>query len=251
MARVVVLGSACAVSDERHEHTYLAVAGRVGAVLIDCAGQALVRLRRTGLDPEKISDVVLTHFHPDHVYGLPVLILEMWLTGRRQPLRVHGPAHCIERMERLMEAFGLQDWPAIYPVSWRAVEARAGAPVVETADFRITAWPVQHMVPTLGVRVQDKETGRVMAYTSDTHPCPEVIDLARGADLLIHEATGAHEVHSTAAQAGAAAQQSGAKRLALIHYEVGDADPSRLVSEAGATFGGPVTLAEDFGELEF
>jgi len=251
MARVVILGSACAVADERHEHTYLAVAGREGAVLIDCAGQALVRLRHTGLEPDKISDVVLTHFHPDHVYGLPVLILEMWLTGRQRPLRVHGPARCIERMERLMADFGLQDWPTVYPVSFQTVAAQGGAPVVETADFQITAWPMQHMVPTLGVRVEDKETGRAMAYTSDTHPCPEVIALARGVDLLIHEATGAHEVHSTAAQAGAAARQAGVKRLALIHYEVGSADPSRLVPEASATFGGPVTLAEDFAELEF
>jgi ribonuclease Z len=251
MATVVILGSASAVADERREHTYLAVAGREGAVLIDCAGQALVRLRRAGLDPEKISDVVLTHFHPDHVYGLPVFMLEMWLSGRQRPLQVHGLAHCIERMERLMEDFDLRDWPAVYPVSFRTVEARAGARVVETADFRITASPVQHIIPTLGVRIEDKETGRVMAYTSDTHPCPEVIDLARGVDLLIHEATGAIAIHSTAAQAGTEAQQAGAKRLALIHYEAGSADPSRLVFEAGATFGGPVTLAEDFGELEF
>jgi len=59
------------------------------------------------------------------------------------------------------------------------------------------------------------------------------------------------KIHSTAAQAGAAAQPAGARRLALIHLQVGDADPSRLVPEAGATFTGPVTLAEDFGELEF
>ena len=251
MAKVVVLGSACALADERHEHAYLAVSGRQGAVLVDCAGQALVRLRRAGLDPDTIGEVVLTHFHPDHVYGLPVLILEMWLSGRQRPLRVRGLAHCLERVAHLMDDFGLHDWPAVYPVSFEPVEARAGAPVVETADFRITAWPVQHMIPALGVRVQDKETGRVMAYTGDTQPCPEVIDLARGADLLIHEATGAHPGHSSAAQAGAAARQAGARRLALIHYEVGRADPARLVPEAGAAFGGPVTLAEDFGELEF
>jgi ribonuclease Z len=251
MAKVVVLGSACAVSDAQHEHTYLAVAGQQGTVLVDCAGQALVRLQRAGLDPEQLSDVVLTHFHPDHVYGLPVLILEMWLHGRQRPLQVRGLAHCTERMAQMMEAYGLHDWPKMYPVGFQTVDARAGAPVVETPDFLVTASPVQHMVPTLGLRIEDKETGRVLAYTSDTHPCPEVIELARGADLLIHEATGEHHGHSSAAQAGEDARQAGAKRLALIHYEVGGADPARLVPQAAATFGGPVTLAEDFAELEF
>jgi ribonuclease Z len=251
MAEVIVLGSACAVSDEQHEHSYLAVVGRTGTVLIDCAGQPLVRLHRAGLDPDKISDVVLTHFHPDHVYGLPVLILEMWLTGRKRPLRVHGLAHCVERMEQLMAAYGMSDWPTLYPVTFQTVEARAGGRVVETADFLVTASPVQHMVPTLGVRIEDKETGRVMAYSSDTHPCAAVADLAQGADLLIHEATGEHPGHSSAAQAGETARQAGAKRLALIHYVVGQADPARLVPQAAATFGGPVTLAEDFGKLEF
>jgi ribonuclease Z len=251
MAKVIILGSACAVADERHEHAYLAVAGQHGAVLLDCAGQALVRLRRVGLDVESLSDIVLTHFHPDHVYGLPVVIMEMWLCGRKQPLRVHGPAHCIERTVRLMEDHGLPEWPSVYPIAFQAVEARAGAPVVETADFRITASPVQHMVPTLGVRIEDKETGRVVTYSSDTRPCPAIIELGRGADLLIHEATGEHAWHSSAAQAGETARWAGAKRLALIHYEVGKADPHRLVPEAAATFGGPTFLAEDFLEVGF
>ena len=251
MARTIVLGSACAVSDAQHEHSYLAVAGETSAVLIDCAGQALVRLRRAGLGVDSLSDVILTHFHPDHVYGLPVLLMELWLCGRQRPLRVHGLAPCLERMQQMLTAYGLPDWQPIYPISFQVVAPRAGEPVVETEDFSVFAWPVEHVVPTLGVRVVHKLSGGVMAYSSDTHPCLAVTALARGADWLIHEATGAYAWHSSAAQAGAAARLAGARRLALIHYPVGAADPRGLVGEAAGEFAGPVCLAEDFAELEF
>jgi len=99
--------------------------------------------------------------------------------------------------------------------------------------------------------VEDKETGRVLAYSCDTEPCPEVLKLAAGAELLIHEATGHGPGHTSAAEAGTAARAAGAKRLALIHYLTDGADTSRLVPEAVKTFGGPVTLAEDFMVLEF
>jgi ribonuclease Z len=251
MARVVILGSACAVSDERHEHTYFALAGRHDIVLVDCAGQPLTRLRRAGLDFEQVSDVVLTHFHPDHVHGLPVLIVEMWLSGRRHPLQVHGLPHCTERMAGMMDAYGWQDWSQLYPVSFHALAEGENTRVLQTDDFRITASPVRHLLPALGLRVEDKATGGTLAYSGDTEPCSEMMRLAQGADLLIHEATGEHRGHSSAAQAGQAARLAGAKRLALIHYEVGRADPAPLVVQAAETFGGPVTLAEDFMELEF
>jgi ribonuclease Z len=251
MAKAVVLGSACAVSDEKHENTYLALAGRHGVVLIDCAGQPLVRLRHAGLDFESVSDVVLTHFHPDHVSGLPTLILEMWLSGRRRPLRLHGLRHCTERVATVMEAYGWQDWPNLYPVTLQTVAESERVGVLETEDFRITASPVHHLVPTLGLRVEDKATGGTLAYSADTQPCAEVVRLAQGVDWLIHEATGELPGHTSAAQAGQAARQAGAKRLALIHYAVGSADPAPLVPQAAETFGGPVTLAEDYLELEF
>jgi ribonuclease Z len=74
--------------------------------------------------------------------------------------------------------------------------------------------------------------------------------LAKDVDILIHEATGAHTGHSSAAQAGELARLAGAKTLYLIHYPVWKSDPAPLVGEAKMTFGGKVHLAEDYQVVE-
>jgi ribonuclease Z len=178
-----------------------------------------------------------------------MLIMEMWLRGRKNPLRVHGLRHCVERNEKLMIAYEWDQWPGLYPVSFHAVDDNQMM-VLENEDYRITAVPVKHFLPTMGVRVVDKATGRVLAYSCDTEPCPAVLDLSANVDLLIHEAAGAGPGHTSAAQAGEIARQAGAKRLALIHYP-GEKDTSRLAPDAQAAFGGPVTLTQDFMELDF
>jgi ribonuclease Z len=251
MAKVVVLGSSFVMPDETHENTHLALVGREGIVMIDAAAHPVLQLRKAGLSFNEVTDLILTHFHPDHVYGVPMLIIEMWLRKRTRPLRIHGPRHCVERIEKLMAAYEWDSWPGLYPVSFHSVEDQTGGLVLDRADLHITAVPVEHFLPTIGLRVEDKEKGTVLGYSCDTEPCPAVRKLAAGADLLIHEAAGKGPGHTSAAQAGEIAREVGAKRLVLIHYPTNGADTSHLVPEATQTFAGPVTLAEDFMVLEF
>ena len=62
--------------------------------------------------------MILTHFHPDHVSGLPSLLLDMWLMGRKDPLTIYGLAYTLERMEKLMEAYDWASWPGFFPVEF-------------------------------------------------------------------------------------------------------------------------------------
>jgi ribonuclease Z len=107
------------------------------------------------------------------------------------------------------------------------------------------------MIPTIGLRVEFLQGEHSLAYSCDTSPCDEVIRLASGVDLLIHEATGAQFGHSSAAQAGSIARQAEAGKLALIHYSTLIEPGNHLVEQAGASFGGPVVLAKDLMEFEF
>jgi len=250
MGKVVVLGSAFVIPDENHANTHLALAGQHGVVMIDASQTPVLRLRKAGLDFNHVHDLVLTHFHPDHVYGVPMLIMEMWLRGRKNPLRIHGLQHCVSRNENLMIAYEWDQWPGLFPVTFHAVDHEPELLVLENEDYRITAVPVKHFIPTIGLRIVDKATGRVLAYSCDTEPFPGVLQLAARADLLIHEATGKGPGHTSASQAGEIAAEAKAKRLVLIHYP-GEADTSQLVPEAAAAFGGPVTLAEDFMVFEW
>jgi ribonuclease Z len=218
--------------------------------LVDCGSNPLTKLPRFGIHYEDLDDMILTHFHPDHVSGVPILLMQMWLLGRKDPLQVYGLHHCLGRVEDMLAAFAVKTWPGFFPVHFHRVPEQADRLVLDNDDFRITSWPTRHFIPTIGLRIEVKTTGTVVSYSGDTEPIPHIVALARGADVLLHEAAGAGFGHSSAAQAGEVATEAGAKRLILIHYNVWDTDPFPLIDQARAIYNGPVELAVDYGEYE-
>ena len=251
MPKLIILGTSNAIPDEHHENTHMALIGEKRTVLIDCVNNPIIRLRQAGLDFNQLTDLILTHFHPDHVSGVPSLLMNSWLLGRRQPLDIYGLSYTLERLEKMMDFYDWATWPDFFQVNFQPVPEEEMVSVLESDEFRIYSSPVHHIVPTIGLRVEFKQSDRVLAYSCDTEPCQEVIKLASGADVLIHEATGASFGHSSAAQAGTIARQAEVGHLYLIHYQTGDFDAHSLVPQAEKTFNGRVSLAEDFMELSF
>ena len=207
MARVVLLGTAAAVPTPGHALTSLAVEGEGGFLLVDCGESPIPRLTLARLAPSDLRGLILTHFHPDHVAGVPLLLVDLWLLGRMEPLPVFGLQDVLERLRRMMDLFRWERWQGLYPVRPITVSAQAGAVVLEDLGLRVSATPVDHLVPTLGLRIENLRTGRAVAYSADTAPSRAVADLARGAEVLFHEAAGASPGHSSPAQAGAVARQ--------------------------------------------
>jgi ribonuclease Z len=220
-------------------------------VLIDCVGSPIMRLRKAGLDPSRLTDLILTHFHPDHVSGVPQLLMNMWLMEHKRPLDIYGPQHTLERIENLMGFYGWSEWPGFFPVTFHCLPLEEMTPVLACEEFRIFSSPVQHFIPTIGLRIEFRRSGKALAYSCDTEPCSQVIRLAAGAEVLLHEATGALPGHSSAAQAGEMARQAEVGSLYLIHYPTGQFAAGDPVAEAREQFEGPVVLAEDFMTIEF
>ena len=81
MQKLIILGTANAIPDENHENTHLALLGEHRQILIDCAGNPVVRLKQAGIDLNSLTDLFLTHFHPDHVSGVPSLLMCMGSWG--------------------------------------------------------------------------------------------------------------------------------------------------------------------------
>jgi ribonuclease Z len=250
MIRLILLGTANAIPDMEHENTYMALAHERGVVLVDCVGSTVVRLQQAGISLSEINDLILTHFHPDHVSGVPELLMSMWLDGRSDPLQIYGLEHCLDRLKKMMDLFDWKAWPGFFRVDFHCLSGTEGEVVIQNEQFRILASPVHHLVPTIGLRFEGIASGRVIAYSCDTEPCPEVIRLARNADILLHEASGCMSGHTSAEKAGEIACQAGARRLLLIHYSIKGSVLSDLVSEAKNTFQGDAGLAKDFMELE-
>jgi ribonuclease Z len=252
MPRLVFLGTSNAIPDENHENTYMAVEGAARLLLIDCSNNPLVRMKQTGLDLHALTDLILTHFHPDHVSGVPSLLMDSWILGRRKPLHLYGLKYTLERVEKVMDLYDWNAWPDFYPVEFHTIPEQERSLVFECPEFRVFASRVRHMVPDTGLRIESSETGKVVVYSCDTAPCDELVRLADQADVLIHEASGAATGHSSAAQAGEIARQAKVKHLYLIHYPTGKSyNPLALIEEAQQTFQGPVTVAKDRMEILF
>jgi ribonuclease Z len=218
MPKLIFLGSASAVAFEDHGNSFLVVKGMSSSILIDCSADARLRLNRVGISHEDISDIIITHFHPDHVSGLPNLIMDMWLLGRQLPLRISGFDHALTRIIQLMDLFDWKEWKDMYPVEFQTIPQEEGSLIIDGSEFKILSSPVEHLIPTLGLRIEYPAENFVAAYSSDTNPIPQTVKLADGADILIHEAGGPYFGHSTASQAGDIASQSGVRELYLIHY---------------------------------
>jgi ribonuclease Z len=257
MLKLTFLGTSNAVPDINHDNTHLVIAvgteHRAGErlVMIDCGSSPLVRLTLAGMDVNYVSDLILTHFHPDHMAGAPSLLMQSWLVGRQAPLHVHCLGHVLERLVQLLDFYSWTHWPEMYPVDFHEIPEGDLVPVIEDGDLRVLAAPVCHMIPNIGLRIESPETGAALAYSCDTEPCETVVRLAAGADHLIHESTGALHGHTSASKAGEIAQLAQAKQLYLVHYNPRLPRLEELVEEARQTFSGPVTLAQDFMAIDF
>lgn len=249
MSHIIFLGTASAISHQHSENTHFAIVGEEELILVDAPCNPVRRMLQANLFPSKLTGLILTHFHPDHVGGVPLLLMDSWLLGRRQALEVFGLADVLERVRQNMALYEWDTWPNFYPVNFHDLPSEEMMTVLETPGFQIQGTLVCHMIPALGLRIQSRASGKVIAYSSDTEPCQQVVRLARQADFLIHEATGQANGHTSASQAGEIARQAGVGSLILIHYHASVAET--LVAEAQKTFTGPVYLARDFESLEF
>jgi ribonuclease Z len=248
MVRLIVLGSSCLVATEKRRPTHLAVLGNRHGLLIDCGVSPRGRLEAFGIGRDRIGDVFITHFHPDHAAGLPSFLMELSLRGRRAPIRVHAGAETIRRIRRSMQMYGWRKMPGRFPIRFHSVKRGRREPVLKNREFRVFSAPVDHVVPTLGVRVEVLPRRGSFVYSSDTEPCAGLAALARDTDLLIHEATGRGAGHSSAAQAAAVARDARAGGLLLIHTDP-YADPKALLAAARKIFPGKVGLAADGMEI--
>jgi ribonuclease Z len=251
-------GTCAAVPSPERDNTALAFYSRHEVVLVDCSGSPYQKILKAGLDPMRVSSLIVTHRHVDHVYGIPSLVHTMGLAGRRTTLHMYALAETMKILGGFMDLFPLEEQMP-YRIELHELPAREGHEVLGAKGFRVLSTPVQHGAPNIGLRVEFDSPGErgTVVYSSDTSPCPPLIALARGADILIHEATFLHsdaaraasDGHTTGYQAGEVARDAGVKRLLLCHFGAdlhGGLDEIRR--EAVRAYQGPVEIPEELRE---
>lgn len=246
MDRVTILGSANAVPKIGQDNTHLLIETGTSTVMVDCGDNPVAKVAAAGSHINKVNDLILTHFHADHVGSLPLLIMDMWLEKRETPLTIHGLEVTLNKAKSLLELFNWQDWKGMFQVNYSVIPDEGKKDFI-TGDLFISALPVLHLVPTIGLRM-DFNGKRIVAYSCDTEPCENLMKLANQADALLQEAAGNSKGHTSPAQAGELAAKAGVKKLVLIHYD-NRIDEELLLADARVEFKGEVVLAKDMMQV--
>ena len=218
-------------------------------LLVDLGNGALGALQRySGLDD--IDAVCLSHLHPDHCLDLCSYYVARTYApdGARPPIPVYGPAGTAVRMA---QAYGTTDHPGMAGAfSFQTLTAGT----MEIGPFRVTLERMNHPVETFGFRFE--QAGRVLAYSADTGESAALVQLARGADVLLCEASFLDGpglpagLHLTARQAAAHAAQAGAGRLILTHVPPWHDRALALEQACSVPFAGPISLAASGQSVE-
>src|ERR1700684_502429 len=170
-------------------NTCFHLVGKQTNALIDCGATSLVAMNKLAIERNDIDTIFISHFHADHIAGLPFFILEAnYVTKRTRPLTIVGPPGLKSRFPEVMECGfpGTKSMELSFPLTLRELEIGKRNDV---GHIRVTPYHVVHddrAGPCLGCRF-DVE-GKVIAFSGDTEWTDTLIDIGREADLFICEA---------------------------------------------------------------
>ncbi|MBM4274560.1 MAG: MBL fold metallo-hydrolase [Deltaproteobacteria bacterium] len=243
---LIVIGSGTGVPSLRRGAPAYAVKAAGKLVLLDLGSGTLRSMLKYGLDFNQVDIIALSHLHPDHVGDLvPFLFATRYALGytRKEPFTLLAARGFSEFYAGLKMAFG--DWVEAPPglVDLRELPTD-GTGEVSWPGLVIKSAPPNHIDSSLAYRLEAE--GVSLVYSGDTDESDSLVDLAKGADLLVLEAANPFKVpgHLTPAEAGRLAARAGVKRLVLTHFYP-PCDEVDVAALAGQEFFGEIIRAED------
>src|SRR3712207_4614491 len=106
--RLVILGAGTALPDRDRDNTFLVWDSPAGSLLLDCGGRAYQQVLRAGVDPLTLRGAVLSHNHPDHIYGVPAFLFHLWLAGYEGTFEVYANPSTLKMAQALCDALELR-----------------------------------------------------------------------------------------------------------------------------------------------
>ncbi len=225
--KITFLGTSCMVPTKERNHQSILITHKGEGLLFDCGEGTQRQLKIAGIKPTKITKIFISHWHGDHVFGLPGLLQTMSSSEYDSSLEIYGPKNTKKSIERLLETFSFDIG---FPYSIKEIEAKK---IFTFDDVVVVGAPLNHSIPTLGYSIKEKDKrkikvdyikkigipegpllgklqnnkqivwkgkkvspkdatylvkGKKVAIILDTLPCNFAYDLAKDSDLLIAEA---------------------------------------------------------------
>lgn len=241
---VTFLGTGTAVPSAERAPTSLLVRAAGEPLLFDTGPGILRQLAAHGLYINDVEYIFYTHIHPDHVADLIPLIFASKNPDqlRTRPLRLRGGPGFADFVRGVQEAYHPWGRETVFDIHIEEM----GVEPVEGEGWSVRARPVLHHETSIAFRIEAE--GVSLTFSGDTDYCPEIVELARGCDLLILECAQPDDRkvqgHLSPTWCGRIAAEAEVKALALTHFYPA-CEGADLIGPCKKEYPGPVTLAED------
>ncbi len=228
MLKVVLLGTGGMMPLRDRALASLIVSWNGHSALIDCGEGTQVQIRSAGLSFKSIDLLLLTHYHADHVSGLPGLLLSIGNQSRTEPLVIAGPPG----LERVVSGLRVIAPELPFPIELKTIDVKTPE-TITYSGLLITPFALRHNIPCLGYQLHLPHAGKfdpdlarknnvpmpcwsvlqrqpevecdgqlytrnmvmgpdrrglTVVYATDTRPVPVIAEMAKDADLLVTEA---------------------------------------------------------------
>ena len=228
------------------------------SMLIDCGEGTQVAIKEKGWSFKPIDVICFTHYHGDHISGLPGLLLTMGNADRTEPLTLIGP----KGLERVVSCLRVIAPELPFPIVFKEIEG--AEQTFEINGYRLKAFRVNHNVLCYGYTMEidragkfdaqrAKEQGIPLPYwsrlqngeTTDTRPTDSIKENAAGSDLFICEgmygeqekaAKAVEYKHMTFYEAAALAKEAEVEEMWLTHYSPSLTKPQYYMDEVRRIF---------------
>ncbi|HEV7450790.1 MAG TPA: MBL fold metallo-hydrolase [Pseudonocardiaceae bacterium] len=222
---------------------YLVQAGDT-TVVLDLGNGTFGALQRY-LDPFNLDALMLSHLHPDHCADVSALTVYRRYHPHPppcDPLPLYGPP---EVAQRLVAAYAASAYELCVTELSDVYDFRLFGEPLRIGGLEVRAAPVDHPCEAYALRIS--HAGRTLVYSGDTGPCPQLVELANGVDVLLAEASWPDRpgnppgIHLSGRDAGEAAAAAGVGQLLITHVPPWT-DAEQVLTEAKAAFEGPTEL---------
>ena len=237
-----------------------------GPGVVRQASKAVRRHSLWALRPPNLRVAFLTHLHSDHTAGYPDLILTPWVLGRRGPLNVYGPPGTRAMTESLLDAYRedirvrIEGPEHLSPGTGIARGHDVEPGVIYTDNLvQVEAFAVPHGIWEHAYGYKFTSADRTIVISGDTGPFDGLVEIAKGADVLIHEAYGTGgfnrlpaetqryhgTFHTSTTRVGELAAAAGVGMVILYHQLHFGESPEQMIEEVRASFDGDVVYGRD------
>lgn len=249
--RAVLLGSGTSYPDPQRVQSGILIEDGNHRILLDIGSGVLHRLTQLEIDIKTIESVFISHFHIDHCSDFLPLCQSLWLSGYDKTLNLFAPPT-------------VREWSrGVYDIAFKYLRDKLLIQttvlkenhVVPVGNLAVVASPTLHGdYDTRAFRIEYE--GKSLTYSSDTAPCRDIIDLAKGTDVLVHECNwldGPHPqgIHTSPAELAQIAEEINPSKIVLTHIspEV-VANKDKVIEIVSRRTNAEVLLGEDLMVLD-